>query len=122
VAERQKKGDWDEIPAVPSVDDAHMKQREWEDLAWSLADAVAKNDPEEWRKDEFGAWIRRSDHRRRDSEFGWEILHREQMFRQRGKPMPRAMHWRNFCDRIGACRGAATRANELRNRAPQEQA
>ena len=44
---------------------------------WSLAQVVPGNDPEVWRKDEFGAWIHRREYRNRHSEFGWwrKVIH-----------------------------------------------
>ena len=35
--------------------------------------AVSDQNPNLWRKDESGAWVRREHYGRRDSEFGWEI-------------------------------------------------
>lgn len=37
--------------------------------------AVPGEDPGMWRKDECGAWIRRSHYGNHESEFGWEIAH-----------------------------------------------
>ena len=35
---------------------------------WGLAQVIQGNDPEVWRKDEFGAWIHRADYRNRHSD------------------------------------------------------
>ena len=40
---------------------------------WNKATVVADNDPTVWRKDECGAWIQRSMHGDRSSQYGWEI-------------------------------------------------
>lgn len=34
---------------------------------------VPEQDPNIWRKDECGAWVRRDHYQNRDSEFGWNI-------------------------------------------------
>ena len=41
---------------------------------WLHARAATELDPEVWRKDECGAWIRREHYGREDSEFGWNIV------------------------------------------------
>lgn len=41
---------------------------------WQRATPVANNDPNIWRKDYAGAWIRR-DHYGKESKYGWEIDH-----------------------------------------------
>ncbi len=42
---------------------------------WNKGQTVNNNDPNEWRKDECGAWIHRSDHGNRNSQYGWEVDH-----------------------------------------------
>jgi len=42
---------------------------------WMKGSIVPDNDPEVWRKDECGAWIQRSMHGDRNSQYGWEIDH-----------------------------------------------
>jgi len=42
---------------------------------WGKGRTASPNDPNMWRKDECGAWIRRSEYGNRNSEFGWEIDH-----------------------------------------------
>lgn len=42
---------------------------------WNKGQIVDNNDPNEWRKDECGAWIHRSDHGNRNSQYGWEVDH-----------------------------------------------
>ncbi|MBS1188836.1 MAG: hypothetical protein H6R10_628 [Rhodocyclaceae bacterium] len=40
---------------------------------WDKARANADQNPDTWRRDECGAWIRREHYGRQDSEFGWRI-------------------------------------------------
>jgi hypothetical protein len=40
---------------------------------WDSARAMSGRDPTEWRKDECGAWMRRSHYQSEASEFGWKI-------------------------------------------------
>jgi hypothetical protein len=42
--------------------------------AWDNARAMSGRDPTEWRRDECGAWMRRSHYESEVSEFGWKIL------------------------------------------------
>ena len=42
---------------------------------WNKGQTVYNNDPNEWRKDECGAWIYRSHHGNRNSQYGWEVDH-----------------------------------------------
>ena len=42
---------------------------------WEKATVTEPNDPKLWRKDQCGAWIHRSAHGNRDSQYGWEIDH-----------------------------------------------
>lgn len=41
---------------------------------WEKGRAYAEIDGGTWREDECGAWIRRDEYGRTDSEFGWRIL------------------------------------------------
>jgi hypothetical protein len=61
--------------------------RELVDAVWSEAEGIDGNDPELWRKDEFGAWIYRFDYGRHGSNFGWQIA-------ARGRDL-RPVHWQN---------------------------
>lgn len=45
------------------------------DQVWRKGRIVSGNDPNVWRKDACGAWIRRSAHGNRDTQYGWEIDH-----------------------------------------------
>ena len=63
---------------------------------WEKATKVANNDPNIWRKDFAGAWIRR-DHYGKELAYGWEIDHMQPLSQggtdDIGNLMP--MHWRN---------------------------
>ncbi len=83
---------------------------------WCLAQAVPGNDPDVWRKDEFGAWIHRQDYRRRHSEFGWEIADYGYRRQSGGVASLRPMQWQNHVDFLVAARNpAVVTADGLRN-------
>ncbi len=42
---------------------------------WQKAIVQANNDPDIFRKDYAGAWIKRSEYGNRNSDYGWEIDH-----------------------------------------------
>lgn len=42
---------------------------------WEKGTVDSNNSPAEWRKDQCGAWIHRSDYGNRDSDYGWEVDH-----------------------------------------------
>lgn len=44
---------------------------------WQKGQVVSGNDPNVFRKDAFGTWMRRSDYGNTDSQYGWEIDHIE---------------------------------------------
>lgn len=41
---------------------------------WQHARVLTDHDPQIWRQDECGAWIRHEHYGREDSEFGWTIV------------------------------------------------
>lgn len=41
---------------------------------WQHARVMTDFDPQTWRQDECGAWIRMEHYERADSEFGWKIV------------------------------------------------
>lgn len=83
---------------------------------WQLAQIVSGNDPQVWRKDEFGAWIHRRDYRQRHSEFGWEIAEAGYRMRASGLEALRPMQWQNHVDFLVAARHQAViSADGLRN-------
>jgi hypothetical protein len=83
---------------------------------WQLAQVIPGNDSAVWRKDEFGAWIHRSDYRNRHSEFGWEIADCGYRMRTFGIQALRPMQWQNHVDFLVAARNqAVVSADGLRN-------
>lgn len=60
---------------------------------WEQARAIPDYDPGEWRQDECGAWIHRSQYGRSDDEFGWKIE-----YTRPGLEEPRAFHVGNEFD------------------------
>ncbi len=83
---------------------------------WSLAQVIPGNDPEVWRKDEFGAWIHRADYRNRHSDYGWEIADYGYSRRSMGLASLRPMQWLNYLDFMVAARNQAViTADGLRN-------
>jgi len=63
---------------------------------WEFAEIVTGNDPDLWRKDEFGNWIYRLDYGRRTSEFGWEIFDPGVGCHCQGVYAMRPMQWQSF--------------------------
>ena len=69
---------------------------------WQFAETVAGNDPDLWRKDEFGAWINRLDYGRRHSQFGWEICDIGTAPSTAMLSALRPMQWQNYLDQVAA--------------------
>lgn len=42
---------------------------------WEKADIVPNNDPNQWRKDQCGAWIGWGYYGKRNNQYGWEVDH-----------------------------------------------
>ncbi|MBL9130505.1 MAG: hypothetical protein JNG86_04850 [Verrucomicrobiaceae bacterium] len=83
---------------------------------WALGQVIPGNDPEIWRKDEFGAWMHRREYRNRHSEFGWEIADYGYTRRAFGIASLRPMQWQNHLDFMVAARNQAViTADGLRN-------
>lgn len=61
---------------------------------WEKGKVVGNNDPNVWRKDECHAWIKRTEHGNRDSQYGWEIDHIDP---DGGDELPnlRSLQWEN---------------------------
>lgn len=72
------------------------------DSVWQFAESVAGNDPELWRKDEYGAWINRLDYGRRHSQFGWEICDIVGARSATDLSALRPMQWQNYLDQVAA--------------------
>ena len=82
---------------------------------WELATPVDGNDPEVWRKDEFGAWIARDDYGNRDSEFGWEADEIPGTSPKMGIAHLRAIHWQNYLDPYTTATQSRVTAEGLHN-------
>tara|TARA_R110000850_G_scaffold112466_5_gene226394 strand:- start:817 stop:1410 length:594 start_codon:yes stop_codon:yes gene_type:complete len=63
---------------------------------WEFAEVVHGNDPDLWRKDEFGNWIYRLDYGRRGSEFGWEVFDPGVGRHSQGVYAMRPMQWQSY--------------------------
>lgn len=50
-------------------------------LVWNKASIVPHVDPNEWRKDYAGAWIKKSEYGNCNSDYGWEIDHQKPVSR-----------------------------------------
>lgn len=101
---------------MPDSDLPSGYDREVVDRVWGLAQIIPGNDPEVWRKDEFGAWIHRHDYRHRHSEFGWEIADYGYRRQLSGLASLRPMQWQNHVDFMVAARNpAVVSADGLRN-------
>ena len=51
------------------------------EAVWNKGKKEKNNDYNVWRKDECGAWIKRSKYGNRDSAYGWEIDHIKSEFK-----------------------------------------
>lgn len=45
------------------------------DKVWNKGNIVGKNDPQIWRQDQCGAWIKKNEYGNTKSEYGWQIDH-----------------------------------------------
>jgi len=70
--------------------------REVVESVWEFGMIVAGNDPEIWRKDEFGNWIHRLTFGRRDSRYGWEIFDPGVGRHHQGVLAMRPMQWESY--------------------------
>lgn len=89
--------------------------REVASRVWQLAQAVAGNDPELWRKDEFGAWIYRLDHGNRHSPYGWEIFDASLGRGEFGVAALRPLQWQNYLDQLASETQSRITSDGLRN-------
>lgn len=85
------------------------------DSVWQFAEIVAGNDPDLWRKDEFGAWINRLDYGQRHSQFGWEICDVASSSAATGLSALRPMQWQNYLDQVAAMTQSRITADGSRN-------
>lgn len=72
--------------------------REVVESVWNFAEVIRGNDPDLWRKDEWGNWIRRLDYGSRDSQFGWEIFDPGIGRHSQGVYAMRPMQWVSFLE------------------------
>ena len=103
------------IIEFPSELGGSRYEREVVDAVWRFAVKVEGNDPELWRKDEFGAWIYRLDYGNRRSQFGWEIT--ENGSGRAISPLLglRPAQWQNAIDVVQAMRESRVTADGLQN-------
>lgn len=87
-------------PAQYSVNVGRGYEREVIENVWNFAEIIPGNDPDLWRKDEMGNWIRRLDYGRRDSEFGWEIFDPGIGRHSQGVYAMRPMQWTAFLEQF----------------------
>jgi len=66
------------------------------DKVWTKAKTITNNDPNIWRKDYAGAWIRR-DHYGKESKYGWEIDHLKPISKAGTDDLDNLypLHWQN---------------------------
>jgi len=99
---------------MPSPD-PHYFSQEIIDKVWQHSLAVEGNDSENWRQDEFGAWMRREDYGDRSSEFGWYLSPAWASDPPMGTAEIRARHWENYLDPAAAYTRYRITAEGLRN-------
>ena len=70
---------------------------------WAKGEVVGSNNPDEYRKDECGAWMYFSHYSNRNSQYGWEIDHIEFVDHVASKNLNnlRPLQWQN-----NACKGS----------------
>ena len=90
-------------------------EREVIDAVWRFAAKIPGNDPELWRKDEFGAWIYRLDYGNRRSQFGWEISETQSGVAISPLLGLRPLQWQNALDVVLAIRESRVTADGLQN-------
>lgn len=67
-------------------------------LVWEKGICVEDNDSNLWRKDECGAWMQRSMHSDRTSQYGWEVDLIDPL-RSEDISNLRPLHWKNSVGR-----------------------
>src|SRR5688572_12723909 len=89
-------------PAPVSKLGSHPYDHDIVGRVWCYGQVIPGNDPELWRKDEFGAWIHRLEFGNRRCEFGWEILDLSLGRGNVGVTALRPAQWQNYIDQVAA--------------------
>ena len=71
---------------------------ETEQKVWEKGKIDPNNDSKVWRKDDCGAWIKRSEYGNRNSDYGWEIDHISAGGSDTLSNL-RPLHWKNNLDK-----------------------
>lgn len=84
---------------------------------WEKATVVANNDPNVFRKDQCGAWIKRSEYGNRQSSFGWEIDHITPQSKGGGDELSnlRPLQWENNMSKLDGRLVCAVVADNVKN-------
>jgi 5-methylcytosine-specific restriction endonuclease McrA len=90
---------------------------EQKSAVWRKAKAVGTNDPNVFRQDECGAWIKWLDYGNRESQYGWEIDHIIPKARGGGDSISnlRPLQWQNNASKGDGRLVCAVRANGANN-------
>jgi hypothetical protein len=84
------------VISTPTMDVLKTMERTQEiiDTVWQHARTMPEADPSLWRQDMCGAWIRRDQFARHDSDFGWKIENVKPGSADTPENL-RPFHWRN---------------------------
>ena len=86
---------------------------------WEKGQTAPPNNPNEWRKDQCGAWIGRNYYGNRNSEYGWEIDHITPVANDGSDNLSnlRPLQWQNNCKTSDGRLKCAVKANGVHNAA-----
>jgi len=84
---------------------------------WAKASPVGTNDPNLYRKDQCGAWIKWSEYGNRDSEYGWEVDHITPVSERGSDELSnlRPLQWENNADRATGRLNCPVTASDIHN-------
>lgn len=84
---------------------------------WEKGSIALNNDPLLWRKDQCGAWIKRSDYGNTSSEYGWEIDHIKPQSKGGTNSLSnlRPLQWQNNRDKTDGRLKCPVTANGIHN-------